>query len=128
MIVASSVLLSGVGALGVSVIVSVVNWPIGSVTEVNGLAASPDGKVVASETVSGTLPALVSVIVSTTEVPGVVLTDEGSLVMVTASILGTVNVTVCVLVIEESVVLVAVTVNESCVPGGGIVWPVFGCR
>ncbi len=41
---------------------------------------------------------------------------------------GTVNVSVCVWVIDESVVLVAVTVNESCVPGGGIGWPVFGTR
>ena len=47
------------------------------------------------------------------------LSDVGSPVTVTASIAGTVNVTVCVCVIAESVVLVAVTVNESAVPGGG---------
>ena len=55
-------------------------------------------------------------------------TAVGLAVTVTASIAGTVNVSVCVWVIDGSVVLVAVTVNESCVPGGGIGWPVFGTR
>ena len=41
---------------------------------------------------------------------------------------GTVNVSVCVWVIDGLVVLVAVTVNESWVPGGGIGWPVFGTQ
>jgi hypothetical protein len=41
---------------------------------------------------------------------------------------GTVNVSVCVWVIEGLVVLVAVTVNDNWVPGGGMGWPVFGCK
>ena len=61
---------------------------------------------------SGTLPALVSVIVSLTATPGVVFTAVGLLEGVTWSIAGTVNVSVCVWVIDGSVVLVAVTVNE----------------
>ncbi len=60
--------------------------------------------------------------------PGTVDTWTGLLTIVTASMSGTVNVTVWLWVIEESVVLVAVTVNESCVPGGGIGWPALGTR
>ena len=81
-----------------------------------------------SVTVSGTLPSFLSVSVVVAATPGELLSDVGVLVSVTASIAGTVNVSVCVWVIDGSVVLVAVTVNESWVPGGGIGWPVFGCR
>ena len=77
---------------------------------------------------SGTLPALVIVSVSVTAVPGVVFTLVGLLVTVTASIAGMVKLTDWLCVIFESVVLVAVTVNESCVPGAGSGWPGFGMR
>ena len=66
---------------------------------------------------SVTLPTFVIVIVSVTGAPGVVFTAAGLALTVTASIAGTVNVSVCVCVIDGSVALVAVTVNESWCPG-----------
>ena len=129
-IVASSVLLSGVEASGVSVIVSVVDWPTPArrsgarPVSVSPMAAWRSREMLSS----GTLPTFVIVIVSVTRRRGWCSRPSGWLVTVTASIAGTVNVSVCVWVIDESVVLVAVTVNESWVPGAGIGWPVFGCR
>jgi hypothetical protein len=67
-----------------------------------------------------------SVVVAAT--PGELLSDVGVLVSDTASIAGTVNVSATDWVIDESVVLVTVTVKDTCVPGAGIGWPGLGCK
>ena len=125
-IVVARVWFSVADASGVSVSVSVWLAPAAIVTGARLPAVSPVGVVAESVTVSETLPTFWSVSVAVAGVPGVLLSDVGELVSETASMSGTVNVSVWLWMIEESVVLVAVTVNESCVPGGGIGWPVFG--
>ena len=128
-IVAWNVLLSGVDASGVSVIVSVVDCPTASETGASPVSVKPDDSVSANVMLfSATLPAFVIVIVSSTPSPGIVLTAVGPAVTVTASMLGTVNVSVWVWVIDGLVVLVAVTVNESWAPGAGSGWPAFGIK
>src|SRR5579875_4151138 len=99
-----------------------------SVTGFRPLTVTPAGVVAASVTFSDTLPLFTRVIVSVTPVPGVLLTRDGELVIFTASTLGTVKFTVCDCVMAGLVVLVAVTVKESCVPGGGIGWLLLGCK
>lgn len=126
--VAWSRVLSGVEEAGVSVTVSVRVCPTASVSGVKALAERPVWSVSVSATVSGTFPTLENVSVSATPVPGVVPSDVGLPVTVTASIAGTVNVTVWVFVMAELVVLVALTVNGRTVPGAESVWPVFGCK
>ena len=111
-----------------SVSVSVWVAPSASVIVERPPAVTPAGVVADSVTVSETLLSFCSVSVVFAATPGVLASDVGVLVIETASISGTVNVSVCVWVIDGSVVLVAVTVNESWVPGGGIGWPVFGCK
>ena len=127
--VASRRLLSGVEASGVRVTVSVMDWPTASETGVKARERqSRRARRRQGDVVLGTLPTLVIVSVSVTPAPGVVLTLVGLPVMVTASIAGTVKVTVWVLVMVGLVVLVAVTVNDSCVPGPGCGWPGLGTR
>ena len=130
MIVASSMLFSGVEASGVSVIVSVVDWPTASETGARPVSVRPDGERVGQRDVVLRHVADVGERdrVGDRDARAWCSRPSGLLVTVTASIAGTVNVSVCVWVIDESVVLVAVTVNESWVPGGGIGWPVFGCK
>ena len=87
--------LSGVEASGVSVTVSVIDWPRAKVVGVKPVRVRPLVVVPDSATlVSATLPALVIVIVSVTATPGIVFTAVGVAVTVTASMTGTVNVTV----------------------------------
>ena len=69
--VASRVLLSGVERSGVSVIVSVTDWPTASEPGVKPVTVSPDDPpAVRLMLFSGTLPTLVSVIVSVIPAPG----------------------------------------------------------
>ena len=108
--------------------VSVCDAPGASSTVARPPTVSPLGVAAVSATVSGTLPSFCTVSVDVAATPGELLSDVGVLDSATASIAGMVNVTVCVWVIEELVALVAVTVKESGVPGGGIGWPGFGTR
>jgi hypothetical protein len=126
--VADSVWFKGDDESGMSVSVSVCVAPTASETGARMPAVRPAGAVAASVTVSGTFPSFWSVSVVVAATPGALLSDAGALASDTASISGTVNDTFCVWVIDESDALVAVTVNESCVPGGGIGWPTFGCK
>ena len=97
-IVATSVLLSGVETSGTSVTVSLADWP-GASEEIGArpLIVSPLASVaVRSMLSSSTLPKLVIVIVSVTGTPGVAFSVVGVLGTLTASIAGTVKVSVCV--------------------------------
>ena len=118
-IVAWSSVFNGVEAAGVSMTVSVVDWPTARFTGVKPVRVRPLGVVAESETLlSATLPTLVIVIVSASgRRPGSCSPPSGCWSAVTASIAGTVNVTVWVWVIDESVVLVAVTWKDRTVPG-----------
>ena len=100
-------------------IATVVDWPGVSETAFKPATVRSAVDAAVSVTVSGSLPALVSVIVELAATPGGVITSAGSSASVTASIAGMTKVAVCVWLMEESVVLVAVTVNKTCVPARG---------
>ena len=116
--VASSCCWRGIEAAGVSVIVSVADWPTASDAGARPLSNSPEGRVSASDD-SGTLPTFVRVSVSVIGAPGVVFKVEGLLVTVTASTSGTVIVSVDELVTAVLVELDALMPNDSVVPGAG---------
>ncbi len=127
-IVAASVWFNGADASGVSASVSVCDAPRASVSVDRLLAARSLGVATVSVTVSETFPLFTTVSVAVAATPGELLSDVGVLVIETLSTAGMANVSVRVWVIDEVVELVAVTVNESWVPGGGSGWPVFGTR
>src|SRR5262245_34463409 len=106
-IAALSVLLSGAVAIGVRDTICVVDWPTASVTLPRPLIPSPFDAEDDRLTVSDTLPTFVNISVTPTATPGVVLTAAGSPAIVTASIAGTVKVTIWNLVIAGLVALVA---------------------
>jgi hypothetical protein len=127
-IVASRSVPSGVAGSAVKLSVSDALCPTASVTGAKPLTLKSGEEVDDGVTVSGTFPALVSVIVSGVEIPAIALTVVGLALIETAWIAGMVNVTTCVCVIAGLLVLVAVTLNDSTVPGGGIVCPLLSCR
>ncbi len=120
-IVAYSVLPSGIDESGVTVIISVVDCPCASGTGVREVVVSPAGSTAVSTTSSDAFPTLVRVSVVGTGTPGVVATVAGLAVTVTALIAGTVNISLAVVVSVGLVVLVSVTSNGTLVPCAGIV-------
>ena len=87
--------MSGVDAPGVRLMVSVVDCPGASDAGARPVSDRPEESELESAMLfRATLPTLVIVMVSLTETPGVVLTDVGLADTVTASISGTVNVSV----------------------------------
>jgi hypothetical protein len=102
------------------VAVSVTACPTGIIPgDDNPLIVNPLFVIVASAALYGTLPTFVILSVAVVAVPGVVETTSGSFVTVAASMAGIVNDTLTFCVIAGFVVLVAVTANDTCVPGAG---------
>ena len=128
--VAWSVVLSGTSASGVSSTVSVAVWPMASVigAALNPVSVKPESVLKVSAALAATLPTFSRVTVAVAGSPGTVDTWTGLLAIVTASIAGMVNDSVTVCVMAGLVVLVAVTWNESGVPGAGRTEPATGTR
>ena len=105
MIVADRMVFSGVEASGVSVTFCVTDCPGWSVTVAGPDTDTPLDAVADSVTASATLPTFVIVTASGTDTPGVASTVAGTAVRVTPRTAGTVNVTVCVMVVRVDVVL-----------------------
>ena len=130
MTVAWSVVLSGTSASGVSSTVSVAVWPMASVIGValNPVSVKPVSVLKVSAALAATLPTFSRVTVAVAGNPGTVDTWTGLLMIVTASMTGMVNDSVTVCVMVGLLVLVAVTWNESGVPGAGRTEPAMGIR
>src|SRR5262249_47495084 len=122
----ASILFSGTDESGVIMTVSVVDSPGPSDTVLSPVTFRPVEAAAVSVIDSGSLPTLLIEIVSLAATPGTAFNAAGLLASATASIAGTVNVSVCDRESAGLVVLVAVTVNESWVPGAGT-W-LFGTR
>src|SRR4051794_30714027 len=90
------------------------------------VTVKPSLVVMTTEALDATFPTFLSVTVAVAGRLGVVETATGSLVTTTALIAGMTNVLVTVCVTAGAEALVAVNLNETCVPGKGSVPD--GCR
>ena len=91
------------------------------------MSVRPVSVVKVRPALAATLPTFWRITVAVAGSPGVADTSTGLLPMLTASMAGMVKVTVTVCVKAGLVVLVAVTVNDTIVPGAGRLLP-FGRR